>query len=452
MNGITYDTAVNNTQPVNDAKTVRAWYMYDWANSAYNLVITTTFFPIYFVAITGVYQDKIPFLGRTFKATPLYNYATAFAYLAIGILLPILSSIADSRGNKKRFMQFFCYLGGFSCVGMFWFDGNPPNVGWGLLCFILAAIGYIGSLVFYNSYLPEIATKEDQDRVSAKGYAMGYIGSVILQMAGFGLVLYFESNNQPTLGPLCTFLLVGVWWIAFAQFTFARLPKQKRADEKFEMGALTAGFIELRKVSKEVNGMPALKWYLFAFFFYSMGVQTVMLAATLFGQKVLGLPASKLIVTVVLIQLVAIGGAMIMSGFSKKYGNLKVLIAVVLFWIVLCVAAYAVAHIKETTQQNVEYHFYVLATGVGLVMGGIQSLSRSTYSKLMPQTEDTASYFSFYDVTEKIAIVVGMFVFGYIDEQFSMKNSVLSLIVFFVIGLIGLALTLRKQRKLGVTI
>ncbi|RAV99176.1 MFS transporter [Pseudochryseolinea flava] len=447
MSGVTVDAPTNDSQPLSNPRTVRGWYMYDWANSVYNLVITTTFFPIYFVAITkSSYGEKVPFLGRTFKGTSLYDYALAFAYLAIAILLPILSSIADSRGNKKIFMQFFCYLGGFACMGLYWFDGSPespPSVEWGLICFILAAIGYIGSLVFYNSYLPEIAAKADQDRVSAKGYAMGYIGSVILQIVGFALVVFVDSKA----GSLLTFLLVGIWWIGFAQITFFTLPKTRSTGVKFQTSAFTAGFRELRKVSREIDAQPVLKWYLLAFFFYSMGVQTVMLAATLFGADVLGLPDTNLIVTVVLIQLVAIGGAMVMSRLSHRFGNLKVLMGVIVFWIFICIAAYLVAHLKETTQQNVEYYFYALAIGVGLVMGGIQSLSRSTYSKLMPATEDTASYFSFYDVAEKIAIVIGIFAFGYIDELFGMKNSVLSLIVFFVIGLIGLRIARKKQKR-----
>jgi UMF1 family MFS transporter len=428
--------------PSNSTRTVQAWYMYDWANSVYNLVITTTFFPIYFVAITRSYNDQIPFFGRTFKSTSLYDYALAFAYLAIAIILPILSSIADTRGNKKRFMQFFCYLGGFSCMGLYWFKGDSPSVAWGLLCFVLAAIGYIGSLVFYNSYLPEIAKPEDQDKVSARGYAMGYIGSVILQIVGFVLVLM----NKET-GAIYTFFLVGVWWIGFAQITFYHLPKRKHTGEKLDSSVLTTGFIELKKVMNEVKQQAVMKWFLLAFLFYSMGVQTVMLAATLFGAKVLGLPDTNLIVTVVLIQLVAIAGAVVMSRLSGVYGNIKVLMGVVVFWIVICIAAYAVAHFKETTNMDVEYHFYALAIGVGLVMGGIQSLSRSTYSKLMPETEDTASYFSFYDVTEKIAIVIGIFAFGYIDELFGMKNSVLSLIVFFILGFSALFIARKKQKS-----
>lgn len=430
-----------------NTKVINAWCMYDWANSVYNLVITTTFFPIYFAGITkAAYgESTVPLLGRTFKNTSLYDYSLAAAYFIIALALPILSSVADSRGNKKKFMQFFTWLGSAACIGLFWFKGPEPNVGWGVMCFVLAAVGYIGSLVFYNSYLPEIAPPEDRDWVSARGYSMGYAGSVLLQLIGFGLVLYFSAMGDETSGPRYTFLLVGLWWIGFAQFTFARLPESKSQKEKTLRQVLQGGFFELQKVWNQVKQLKLLKWFLVAFFFYSMGVQTVMLAATLFGSQVLGLPTEKLIITVVIIQLVAIPGAMLMSYLSGKSGNLPVLMGVVLFWILVCVSAYEVANLKEANI-NVEFHFYGLAVAVGLVMGGIQSLSRSTYSKLMPETKDTASFFSFYDVTEKIAIVIGIFSFGYIDEVFGMKNSVLALIVFFVLGFLALLIARKHSR------
>lgn len=428
------------------SKTINAWCVYDWANSVYNLVITTTFFPIYFAAITkSAYgENTVPLLGRTFKNTALYNYAIAFAYLIIALALPILSAIADSRGNKKKFMKFFCYLGGLACIGLFWFKGEQPSVLWGTGCFVVAAIGYIGSLVFYNSYLPEIAQPDERDWVSARGYSMGYIGSVILQLVGFGLVLYFSARGDNSSGPLYTFLLVGIWWIAFAQITFFYLPDSIPPVEKKMGDIFKVGFLDLKKVWDQVKQLKVLKWFLVAFLFYSMGVQTVMLAATLFGSQSLGLPDDKLIITIVLIQLVAIPGAMIMSSLSGKFGNLLVLMGVVFFWIVVCMAAYSVVNMKEQGI-DVEFYFYGLAVSVGIVMGGIQSLSRSTYSKLMPETKDTASFFSFYDVTEKIAIVVGIFTFGYIDETFGMKNSVLILIVFFIIGLFSLARARYKE-------
>jgi UMF1 family MFS transporter len=327
---------------------------------------------------------------------------------------------------------------------MFWFNGD--NIGWGVFCLMMAAGGYVGSLVFYNSYLPEICSEDQMDRVSAKGFAMGYIGSVILQLIGFGLVLYFSGQNPPdkSSGPLYTFVLTGLWWIGFAQIPFAYL-KDRGNSSTGKINYLTKGFKELQKVWSQVKKLSALRVYLFAFFFYSMGVQTIMLAATLFGSRVLRLPSDKLIITLVIVQLVGVVGALLMSRLSKHFGNLNVLLGIVLLWISICVAAYNVANLKESGG-DVEYHFYGLAATVGLVMGGIQSLSRSTYGKLMPETKDTASFFSFYDVTEKVAIVIGIFSFGYIDELFGMKNSVLALIFFFVVGLFGLLLAKRQQQ------
>ncbi len=429
-------------------KIINAWAMYDWSNSVYNLVITTTFFPIYFLALTRTKygESTVPFLGRTFENSSLYNYSLAAAYAIIVLLLPILSSIADSRGNKKRFMQFFCYLGGLSCCGLYFFNINSANLGLGIGCFMLATIGFVGSLVFYNSYLPEIAAPQDRDRISAKGFAMGYIGSVLLQIIGFGLVVYFSGKGDEWSGPQYTFLLVGIWWMGFAQIPFAVLPAGKPAVAIHTKNFLTEGFQELAKVWRQIKKMPVLKRFLGSFFFYSMGVQTVMLASAVFGDKVLRLPATKLIITIVLIQLVAIIGATQMARLSARFGNIKVLITAVILWIFICLAAFGVANLAEKGI-NAEYYFYVLAVAVGLVMGGIQAISRSTYSKLMPATHDNASFFSFYDVTEKVAIVIGIFTFGFIDERLGMKNSVLSLIVFFILGLIGLFITLKKQNE-----
>lgn len=481
-------------------KVITGWAMYDWANSVYNLVITTTFFPIYFTAVTKRHfgSEIIPFMGRKFVNSALYDYSLAAAYLLISIAYPILTSIADTRGTKKNFMQVFCYMGAAGCSLLYLFDGS--NLGWGILFFIMASLGYTGSLVFYNAYLPEIAAPADQDRVSAKGYAYGYIGSVLLQIIGFVLVLTLDKVD-PFLGPKLTFLLVGLWWAGFAQLTFRVLPKPDR-DRVTKVNVFSAGFAEIKKVYREVKKMAVLKRFLRGFFFYSMGVQTVMLAATLFGSKLLGLEDTKLIVTVVIIQLVAIVGATWMSRLSTRYGNIRVLMGVVLFWIIICVSAYITAgmamplkpyhdridllqkekkgladrrtHAADSAavlnaidaaegtldaeisrvsltlapkQAPIEYSFYALAVAVGLVMGGIQSLSRSTYSKLIPETKDTASYFSYYDLTEKIAIVIGMFTFGFLDERSGMQNSVLFLVIFFAIGFIWLYSARVKQRK-----
>lgn len=413
--------------------------MYDWANSVYNLVITTTFFPIYFTAVT---PENVPFLGKQVSNSALYTYSVAAAYFIIAILYPFLTSIADTRGNKKQFMQFFCYMGAIGCSALYWFDSS--NVWFGVAFFMIAAIGYCGSLVFYNSYLPEIAAEADRDRISAKGYAYGYVGSVLLQLIGFALVILLPDSGAAS---RLTFLLTGIWWLGFAQLTFRVLPRSQTAGQPPASGIFKESIREIKKVYAQVKQMPVLKRFLRGFFFYSMGVQTVMLAATLFGSKVLELNQTKLIVTIVIIQLVAIAGAWGMSRLSAVFGNLRVLLGVVFLWILICLAAYYTAVLKEQGTDP-EFHFYGLAVAVGLVMGGIQSLSRSTYAKLMPETTDTASFFSYYDLTEKIAIVLGMFSWAAIDDYTgSMKTSVLSLIVFFAIGLIWLYSALYKQRK-----
>ena len=418
-------------------KIVNGWAMYDWANSVYNLVITTTFFPAYFAAVTGLknFPDGIEFMGRHFVNTELKDYVLSVGFLIIAILSPVLSSIADYKGNKKNFMRFFCYMGALSCAIMFFFDKNHITLG--LMAFMFAGIGFYGSQVFYNSYLPEIASDKDMDKVSAKGYSLGYIGSVLMQMLGFALVVLMEDK---TLALKLTFLLVGIWWVSFAQITFNVLPINSKSERKNKKHVLVNGFHELKLVFNQVKNMPVLKRFLTAFFFYSMGVQTVMLVAIDFGIKELKLPDQKLIITAVIIQLVAIVGAIGMSRLSSILGNIQVLILTVLLWICVCIAGYFI---------TTETHFYIIASLVGLVMGGIQSLSRSTYSKLMPDTKDTASFFSFYDVTEKLAIVIGLFTFGFIEGISSIRQSILSLVVFFIIGFIALWFAANKQKALA---
>ncbi len=418
----------------------RAWSMYDWANSAYNLVITSTIFPAYYNAVTTISKngvaidDKVSFFGFTFKNSALFDYSIATAYLVIALMSPILSSIADYKGNKKRFMQLFCYIGSASCCCLYFFKSDTLELG--IICSTLAALGYCGSIVFYNAYLPEIAEEQDRDHVSAQGFAYGYVGSVILQVICFVFVLkpdWFGITDS-TFPARLSFLLVGVWWAAFAQITFFKLPKGKPLAEKPEHSLLANGFYELKKVWRQIKKLPVLRTYLGAFFFYSMGVQTVMLAATLFGSKELKLETTQLIAVILVIQLVAIAGAFIMAKLSNIFGNLRVLLFVVFIWISVCIAAY----FTRTAIQ-----FYFLAAVVGLIMGGIQSLSRSTYSKLMPPTHDTASFFSFYDVSEKLAIVIGMLSFGFIDSIMNMRSAIIALISFFAIGALILYLAIR---------
>ena len=412
--------------------------MYDWANSAYSLIIISAIFPAYY---TSVAKEKVEFIGRTFDRASLASYSVSFAFLVIAILSPILSSIADYKGNKKSFMQFFCYLGSAACIGLTFM--TPDTVSLGIVCSIIGTIGFCGSIVFYNAFLPEIAAEPDQDKVSAKGFAMGYIGSVTLMLI---CLVFIMMNDSMNLGwgawpARLSFLAVGLWWAGFAQITFTHLPQSVPSKQHPEHNIVTNGFYELKKVWNQLQNHPRTKRFLRSFFFYNMGVQTVMYLATYFASQEIQLKSSELIITVLLIQLVAIPGAMLFARLSQRTSNIFSLGVIILIWIGICVFAY----FTRTPLQ-----FYLLATCVGLVMGGIQSMSRSTYSKLIPPTKDTASYFSFYDVCDKIGTVIGTLSFGYVAEAFGgMRNSVLALMVFFIIG--GILLLFVDKRKTAVT-
>ena len=418
-------------------KIVNAWAMYDWANSAYSLIITSAIFPAYYTAIA---PPHINFLGRTFERAALASYAISFSFLAIAFLSPILSSIADYKGNKKSFMKFFCYMGSAACCSLFFF--TKETIGWGIFASVIASIGYSGSIVFYNAYLPEIADEKDRDDVSAKGFALGYIGSVILMAVCLAFILMNDKMNLGwgSLPARLSFVAVGLWWAGFAQITFKRLPASKASPEQnLQHSIITNGFYELKKVFMQLFHLPRLSRFLRAFFFFNMGVQTVMYLATYFASDELKMGSSQLIITVLIIQLVAILGAMLFAKLSNKTNNIFTLSVLILIWIVICFFA---SKVYTATQ------FYIIAFCVGMVMGGIQSMSRSTYAKLLPEeTKDTASFFSFYDVCDKTGTVAGTLSFGYVSEFLGgMRHSVLALMIFFIIGFVFLLFVKMKEK------
>ena len=418
-------------QAKNNKKTIWAWAMFDWANQSYNMVITSTIFPAYYVAITANKQqgDMVSFLGHKYVNTVLSNYVLGLSYLIIVVLLPILTSIADYKGHKKLYMQVFTWMGSLACAGLFFFTMDTFE--FSMICFGLASIGYCGGFVFYNSYLPQIATVDQQDAVSAKGFIYGFAGSIVVQIICFIFVLSpatFGITDE-ALPARISFLIVAVWWIGFSFIPFYLLPKGLPNAGSHSYNVFTGGFKELAKVWKNVKHLPLLKRFLPAFFFYSVGVQTIMLVAANFGAKELRMPEESLISIILIIQLVAIIGASFTAKLSGKYGNTKVLAAIVAIWSLICAGVYFVSNVQQ---------FYVAAVLVGIVMGGVQSLSRSTYSKYIPQNiPDTASYFSFYDVTEKFSIVVGLFTFGFVESlTHEMRDAALVLDGFFIIGLV----------------
>ena len=431
-----------------DKKLLNAWAFYDWANSVYTLTIASAVFPIFYEALFSDDDHYIDVFGLHLKNTALISFITATAFLVVSFISPLLSGIADYVGNKKSFMKFFCYLGAFSCMGLYWFDLENIYIGLGF--YFLGLIGYWGSLVFYNSYLPDIAFPEQQDKISAKGYSLGYIGSVILLVINLAMImkptLFGITGTQGEASMKAmrySFVMVGVWWILFSQYSYYYLPKgNNNAQQKVTKAIVFNGFNELKKVWLLLEENIRLKAYLKSFFVSSMAVQTVMLVATYFGAQEIQWSSKEestigLIICILLIQIVAVLGAFLPSRSSNKWGHIPTLIGINCIWILFCVLAYFI---------SLPIHFYIMATIAGLVMGGIQSLSRSTYSKLLPETKDTASFFSFYDVAEKIGIVIGMLVYGVIDQiTGSPRLAIVFLAFFFIIAVVLLNRIPKKE-------
>lgn len=415
-------------------KTVRAWTFYDWANSVYSLVISTAIFPIYYESVAQVNgSDIVPFLGFEVTNTVIYSFTLSLSFFIVAVLSPLLSGIADYSGRKKSFLRRFCYMGAAACCALFFFD-DVSKLPFALTGVLIASVGFWGSQVFYNAYLPEIAPKHLQDKISAKGYALGYIGSAGLLIACLILIeghswFGIESKGFAT---RLSFLITGIWWAGFAQITFKGLPDPKKR-KSIKWKTAIQGYRELGVSKNVIFNIPVLKRYLLSFFMFSTGVQTVILLAGVFGSKTLGLSSDKLIITILLIQFLGIAGAYLFSKLSSLFGNFNALFIAIMVWMLICGAAY----LLKKDDPWVTYKFFVLGSVVGLVMGGIQSLARSTYSKMLPPRDENTTFFSFYDVTEKIAIVLGTFSFGFIEQiTGDMHYSALSLSLFFLISAI----------------
>ena len=420
-----------------DKKILKAWAFYDWANSVYPLVIGTAVFPIFYGELF-VESDYIDFLGINYKNTALIQHITSLVFLLLAFLIPILSGIADFIGNKKNFLKFFCYLGSASCIGLYFFD--LENIYLGLSFYFLALFSFWASLVFYNSYLPEIAFPKQQDRISALGFSYGYIGSVLLLVFNLTMIMLPEffglsnSNGEGSIQAMrISFLLVGLWWAGFSQYTFYNLPlnlNDVNKKDAFKKSIIFSGFLELKEVWKILIKDISVKKFLIAFFTFSCALQTIILIATYFGeQEILWGENEKflgLILSMLIIQLIAIFGAWLTARVSEKIGNIRTLIILNLIWFILCLFAYFVKYPIE---------FYIIAGFVGMVMGGTQALSRSTYSKLIPRTENTCSYFSFYQMSMIISVVLGTFMSGIVDQLTgSIRNSIMIFAVVFILG------------------
>lgn len=413
----------------NQPSLIRAWVSYDWANSVHSLVIASAIFPVFYTAMTrDEAGNPIKFLGLLPESA--FNFSLAIAFFFVIILSPVLSSIADLIGNKIKFLRFFCYLGSFSCMAMFFFTSSELT--WlGLLLNITGSVGFWGSLVFYNAYLPEIVSEEKMDSVSAKGYMFGYIGSVMLLSICLAMI-QFAPEEKVSFFTRLSFLLTGFWWLGFGQIALSKLPN-KVTNKEVPKDIFKSSFKGLSNTFKELNSYKNIRVFLAGFFFYSLAMQTIFLMAAMFGSSEIKMESSELIMTILLIQIEAILGAWIFSYLSGKIGNKITILIGIVIWIITCVIGYMI----QPDHPDVKIHFYSMAALVGLVMGGLQALSRSTYAKLLPETEDTTTYFSFYDIFEKLALFLGLVIYGLLIEYTEgMKTSVLAMGLSFAISFV----------------
>ncbi len=421
-------------QKTKDSKATRAWMFYDWANSVYSLVISTAIFPIYYANVTSSEAtDQVNFFGWEITNTVLYSYALSFSFFLVVLLSPVLSGIADLSSRKKAFLKQFCYMGASATALLFFFDG-VDTLWIGILGTIVASVGFWGSQVFYNAFLPEIVPKKEQDRVSGKGFALGYLGSSMLMILTMVFIQFHEvfGISDAGLATRISFVIVAIWWAGFAQITFKGLP-DSGARVKIKTHHIWDGYKQLKVTWDKFQHMEGIKTYLIGFFLLSTGVQTIILLATPFGTKVLGLGTTQMITTILIIQFLAIAGSQIFSRLSGKIGNIKAIIISLIIWTCITVIAWSL----QGEDPLVEYKFYGMGALVGLVMGGVQSLARSTYSKMLPSKGEHTTFFSFYDVTEKLAIVIGTFFFGFIEEvSGDMHNSALFLAIFFIASVV----------------
>ncbi len=428
-----------NTIVQGDKKVIRGWVMYDWANSVYQLTVTTAFFPLYYGAMTSKGDNyTVSFFGFEIVNTVLYSLAIAASYLIVAFLSPLLSSMADYTGRRKGYMRAFTWIGATGCGMLFFF--NETNVEFGIIAFMLGTIGYCGSIVFYNSFLPVIAAPKDQDRISARGYSMGYLGGVVLLLINLAMLMkptWFGIPSGSSLPIRISFLTVFLWWIGFSTMTFRHLPKYTYRKRSEKGRIFSNGYRELQKVFFQIRKSYKLSIYLIGFFFMMMGLITVMFMATSYGEKEVGLTDKVLIPTLLIIQIVGMFGAWLFARLSGWLGNLKALVISLVSWALICWGAYYITDAAG---------FITAAFFIGIVMGGSQSLARSTYSKMLPETTDHTSFFSFYDVMEKLATAAGTFSFGIIEAiTGSMRFSVLAIGIFFLTGLAFMLLLLKKK-------
>jgi len=408
------------------------WYMYDWANSAFYTTVITVFLGPYLSTIAENAADPngfISFFGISIKDGSFFSYCISFSVFLQIFFLPIFSSIADRTGRKKEILGGFAFLGSFAAMGMYFLEGTNYLYGGGLL--ILSNVAFGIAAVVYNSYLNDLSNEEERDKISSIGWAIGFLGGGLL--LALNLALYSMASNGQIEGidggyavRICL-ASAGVWWAFFTIIPMITLKFRKPKDQsKRDGNVLVSGFKNFFKTLKEMRRYPKSLAFLIAFLLYNDGVQTVIVMASIFGEKELGFDKSVLITTILMVQFVAFFGALLFNQVASRYGAKNTILVSLIIWTICLFVAFGLVHSV--------FSFYILGAFIALVLGGTQAISRSLFSKLIPKGKE-AQYFSFYEISDRGTSWLGPLLFG-LAYQFtdSYRLAILSLIIFFVLG------------------
>mgnify|MGYP002713173932 FL=1 len=426
---------------VNDKREIFGWAMYDWANSAFSTTIGTVFLAPYVAALArsaaeAAGTETVSFLGIPVAPDSFLPYMISLSVFMQVLFLPILGAIADYSHMRKSMMRLFATIGAISTILMFFVSGSLWWLG-GVL-YVLANLTFGAAIVFYNAYLPDIASEEERDRVSSYGWAMGYLGGGILLALNLAFYLFAEDIGVPeTLAIRINLASAGIWWLGFSFITWKRL-RSRQASRALPEGEtyVRIGFKQLRKTISEIKNFPETLKFLGAYFLYNDGIQTVIAVSSTFAAAPLiqgGLEQSTTTLTsvILMIQFMAFGGALLWGKLAKWMGAKQSVVLSLVIW--SGVVIYAYGGLKG---DNVTTQFFVLGAFIALVMGGSQAISRSLFAQMIPDGQE-AEYYSFYEISERGTSWIGPLVFGLANQIFgSLRPALLSLIFFFVMGLI----------------
>ncbi|SFJ36743.1 MFS transporter [Thermoflavimicrobium dichotomicum] len=416
-----------------DKQTIRAWYMYDWANSAFATTIMAAVMPIYFskVASQGLSETT---------ATAFWGYTQSIALVLIVILSPILGAIADKSHSKKTFLRFFTYLGVAASIFMYTIDQGEWI--WACILVTIGTLGFSGANVFYDAFLTDLAPERERDMISSRGYAYGYIGGGLLLTLNLIMILkpewFYLTSTQAT---QLSFLSVGIWWFVFSIPIFRHVHEPEKNDSIQTTKPLSLAvdaFKSVGKTIRKIHEFPELIKFLIAFWFFNDGINTIIKMATIYGAEI-GIGETHLIAALLITQFVGIPCTLLFGRVANKLGAKMTLMITLGIYLIIVTLGYFMKN---------QYHFYALASMVAFVQGGSQALSRSIFSRMVPKNHN-AEFFGFFGLSGKFSSIFGPALFGLVAQSFgSSRSGIISLALFFIIGMIILVFVNIEKGKM----